>query len=354
MTLRKMGVNEEDFESFISKLYERCMKVSGLTADKIGSYLEDLFEFSDEDDDNDGNIPKLSELPQYIEQKKNEMRKLKEDIQNLQKQKKIFEEEASAANDLRDAALENEKTTVAELREFSKFKTELGKYGLSVDVDTRKLVRTIYGIKQRNEYDVGKILSEYSDIKFMQDKRDMLSTQVRALEDKIVDLRYQYSFLESQVNLHSQRLYVYDELDSIGFGLTKLKILRNTIMEIAAEDNISPSQGVDKFFEFVEKHYDVKLRQKVQEAQQQHQKEYAKPDNLNPAFPSHHDFKPSNALPNQSSLVEKQRQQLPSTSISYTIERNITNASKKTEEQNDQLNNDHDDGWYESDDDHSL
>jgi hypothetical protein len=118
MTLRKMGVNEEDFESFISKLYERCMKVSGLTADKIGSYLEDLFEFSDEDDDNDGNIPKLSELPQYIEQKKNEMRKLKEDIQNLQKQKKIFEEEASAANDLRDAALENEKTTVAELRIF--------------------------------------------------------------------------------------------------------------------------------------------------------------------------------------------------------------------------------------------
>jgi hypothetical protein len=240
--------------------------------------------------------------------------------------------------------------------EFTKFKTELGKYGLSVVDDTRKLVRVIYGVKQRNEYDVGKILSEYSDIEFMQEKRDMLSKLVRALEDKIVDLRNQYSFLESQVNLHRQRLYVYDELDSMGFGLTKLKILRNAIKEIAAEDNISPSQAVDKFFEFVEKHYDVKLRQKVQEAQQQqHQKEYAKPDNLNPAFPSHHDFKPSNALPNQSSLVEKQRQrQLPSTSISYTIERNITNASKKTEEQNDQLNNDHDDGWCESDDDHSL
>ena len=139
----------------------------------------------------------------------------------------------------------------------------------------------------------------------------------------------------------------------MGFGLTKLKILRNAIKEIAAEDNISFSLAVDKFFEFVEKHYDIKLGQKVQEAQQQHQKEYAKPDNLNPTFPSHHDFKPSTALPNQSSLVEKQRQQLPSTSISYTY-RKITNASKKTQEQNDQLNNDHDDEWYESDDDHSL
>jgi hypothetical protein len=351
MILRNMGVNEEDFESFISKLYKRCMKVSGLTPDKIGSYLEDLVEFSDEDD-NGGNIPKLSEIPYYIEQMKNEKRALKKDIQNLQKQKKISEEEASYANELRDAALENEKVTVVELREYSKFKTELRKYGLSFIDDAQKLVRIIYGIKQRG-YDVDKVLSEFSDIEFMQEKRDMLSKLDRALEDKIVDRRNQYSFLESQVNLHSQRLYVYDELDSMGFGLTKLKILRNAIKEIAAEDNISFSLAVDKFFEFVEKHYDIKLRQKVQEAQQQHQKEYAKPDNLNPTFPSHHDFKPSTALPNQSSLVEKQRQQLPSTSISYTY-RKITNASKKTQEQNDQLNNDHDDEWYESDDDHSL
>ena len=350
MILRNIGVNEEDFESFISKLYKRCMKVSGLTPDKIGSYLEDLVEFSDEDD-NGGNIPKLSEIPYYIEQMKNEKRALKKDIQNLQKQKKISEEEASLANELRDAALENVKVTVVELREYSKFKTELRKYGLSFIDDAQKLVRIIYGIKQRG-YDVDKVLSEFSDIEFMQEKRDMLSKLDRALEDKIVDRRNQYSFLESQVNLHSQRLYVYDELDSMGFGLTKLKILRNAIKEIAAEDNISFSLAVDKFFEFVEKHYDIKLRQKVQEAQQ-HQKEYTKPDNLNPTFPSHHDFKPSTALPNQSSLVEKQRQQLPSPSISYTY-RKITNASKKTQEQNDQLNNDHDDEWYESDDDHSL
>jgi ASC-1-like (ASCH) protein len=351
MILRKMGVNEEDFESFTSKICERCLKINGVTVDMIGSFLEDLLEFSDEDD-NGSNPIKLSEIRQYIEQKKNEKKAIKQDIQNLQKQKKISEEEASLANELRDAALENEKVTVVELREYSKFKTELRKYGLSFIDDAQKLVRIIYGIKQRG-YDVDKVLSEFSDIEFMQEKRDMLSKLDRALEDKIVDRRNQYSFLESQVNLHSQRLYVYDELDSMGFGLTKLKILRNAIKEIAAEDNISFSLAVDKFFEFVEKHYDIKLRQKVQEAQQQHQKEYTKPDNLNPTFPSHHDFKPSTALPNQSSLVEKQRQQLPSTSISYTY-RKITNASKKTQEQNDQLNNDHDDEWYESDDDHSL
>lgn len=263
MILRKMGVNEEDFESFISKLYERCMKVSGLTADKIGSYLEDLFEFSDEDDDNGGNIPKLSEISYYIEQKKNDKRKLKEDIQNLQKQKKISEEEASYANELRDAALENEKTTVTELREYSNFKAELIRCGLSSSIvdDARKLVRVIYEIKQRG-CDVDKVLSEYLDIEFMQVKRDMLSTQVRTLEDKIVDSRYQYSFLESQVNLHRQRLYVYDELNAIGLGLNKLRLLLNAIKEIAAENGISYKDGLDQFFEFIEKHYDIKLRLK--------------------------------------------------------------------------------------------
>ena len=62
-----------------------------MTPDKIGSYLEDLVEFSDEDN-HGGNIPKLSELSQYIEQKKNEKRAIKKDIQNLQKQKKVSEE----------------------------------------------------------------------------------------------------------------------------------------------------------------------------------------------------------------------------------------------------------------------
>jgi hypothetical protein len=318
MILRNIGVNEEDFEPFISKLYKRCMKVSGLTPDKIGSYLDDLVEFSDEDD-NGGNIPKLSELPQYIEQKKNEKRALKKDIQNLQKQKKISEEEASYANELRDAAFEDQKTTDAELREYSNFKIELEKYGLTVDDDTRKLVRVIYGIKQRTEYDVGKILSEYSDIEFMQDKRDMLSKLVRTLEDKIVYLQGQCSFLESQVNLHNQRLYVYDELKSMGLGIRELKIILNTIKEIAAENNISPLTARDNFIEFLEKKYDIKLRSKIQEQQQKNQK--------------------------------MQR------STSFIYRKTTTAFPKTSEEQSDQLDDDdnnNSDERYGSDDDHLL
>jgi hypothetical protein len=273
MILRKLGVSEEAFESFISKLYERCMKVSGLTADQIGSYLEDLVEFS-EKDDNDGNPIKLSDIPQYIEQRKNEKRTLKEEIQALKNEKKVSEEEASLAHELRDEALKDEKVSVSELREYSRFKTELGKYGLSVVDDTPKFVRVIYGIKQQNEYDVSKVLSEYSDLEFKQVNRDMLSRRVRELEHTKTTLEGECSFFRSQVDQHSQRLSVYDELKSMGFGLRELKIILNTIKEIADEYNSSPFTARDKFIEFLEEKYDMKLTLKIQEQQQKqkHQK----------------------------------------------------------------------------------
>ena len=106
----------------------------------------------------------------------------------------------------------------------------------------------------------------------MQVKRDMLSTQVRTLEDKIVNLQSQYSFLESQVNLHRQLLRIYDELNLMGFGLRELNILYNRINEISAEYKIFGYKAlVNEFFEFLEQRYNIKLRQKVHK-EYQHQK----------------------------------------------------------------------------------
>jgi hypothetical protein len=125
--------------------------------------------------------------------------------------------ETTTAQELRDAALEGEKTTSAELRIF-KFQDRIKKIWISIEEDTRKFVQVIYGIKQHG-YDVNKVLSEYSDLEFKQVKRELLNNQVRQLEDKIMNLQHQCSFLESKVNLHDQRLYVYDELKLMGLGL---------------------------------------------------------------------------------------------------------------------------------------
>ena len=45
MTMIKLGVKEEDCESFMSDVYNRC-RDQGITPENIASYLTDLLEFS--------------------------------------------------------------------------------------------------------------------------------------------------------------------------------------------------------------------------------------------------------------------------------------------------------------------
>jgi hypothetical protein len=188
MIMKKSGINENQFESFIHEVYEYCQRFD-LTPEHIASNLKELVKLSKD-------IP-FAKIPEYIEKKKNEITKLEEDIQTLKEKKEGSEVETSVANDLRDAALENEKTTVAELGEYSNFKTELRKCGLSIEEDIPKFVQVVYGIKQY-EYDVNKVLSDYSDEQIKQIKRDLLINQVKRLEDTKLGLLSECSSLESQ------------------------------------------------------------------------------------------------------------------------------------------------------------
>ena len=45
----------------------------------------------------------------------------------------------------------------------------------------------------------------------------------------------------------------------MGFGLKDLKLLRNTINEIAYANNIPQNQAQQKFYKDIEEHYDNKL-----------------------------------------------------------------------------------------------
>ena len=170
------------------------------------------------------------------------------------------------------------------------------------------------------------------------------------------------SFLESKVNLHSQLLYVYNELKSIGVGLRELKIITNTIKEIAAENNIIDYRlAIDKFFEFLEQRYDIKLRQKVLDEQQQELQKYnnnntAKPDNPNRTFPLSRNNESSSVAPKPSALVNRQgerQREMPSSSISYT-DRRITTPSKTKAEEEDEQIKPYQDEWDRSDDDRNT
>lgn len=106
----KFGVNEKEFEHFVSDIYNNSKKLD-LQPDKIAYYLDELLKFSED-------IP-LSQIPGYIKQKTNEKNKLEKDIEDLQEKIKQLEGERLAAEELYNVSLENERMTSSTLTWYS-------------------------------------------------------------------------------------------------------------------------------------------------------------------------------------------------------------------------------------------
>jgi hypothetical protein len=132
------------------------------------------------------------------------------------------------------------------LTEYSNLKAELKMHGLSIQEDIPKFVHVVHG-RRRYEYDINKVLSDYSDQEFKQIKCDLLSDQVKRLEDPIIGLHNERSFLKEQIGPLRQRLYVCHELKSMGLGSNELRLLRNTIKEMAAEKRIIYKDVIREF-----------------------------------------------------------------------------------------------------------
>jgi hypothetical protein len=66
--------------------------------------------------------------------------------------------------------------------------------------------------------------------------------------------------LENMIGVNYQKLSLCDELRSMGLGFNYLKLLCNTIREIASENGIIYSLAVEQFFESLERQYDMKLK----------------------------------------------------------------------------------------------
>jgi uncharacterized coiled-coil DUF342 family protein len=248
MMMNRLGIKEESYESFMSDVYNRCKNL-GLTPENIASYLIDLLEFSK-------TVP-YSKIPDYIELKTQEKKKLEEEIERLKEQKEDFEGQKSVAEELRDIALKHEKMTAANLKWYSDLKEELRKYGIPVD-DISQLAKVVSGIKQYG-FNTENVINEFSNL-------ELLRLQCQGYQGSITRLKSQYdtlnrdcSFLQQRVSSYNQSLSIYGELEAMGFGLKELKLLRHTVREIAVANNIRPDNAVQKFLRDIAEQYDDKL-----------------------------------------------------------------------------------------------
>jgi hypothetical protein len=290
--LESIGVNEDNFENFISSIYLQCRRINDLAPHKIASYIEDLITFSK-------TVP-FSQIEQYIDEKKNENTKLEDYKEDLESQiLELQKEEADSKNRL-DTALYNEKTTNEEIESVIDLKAQLKIYGLNIDEDIHKFVQLVNDINELG-FDVNKVLSPYQDLVLLDTKHKMLNDQINDMSNTKLGLQQSISFLQNIERHRAQRMYVYDELEAMGLGLNELRLLRNTIGEIAAENNIGSTMAVQEFFQCLEKQYDIKLRSQFQNNQQQY-------NNTRP-HDNYSNNNDSSFYPEVNSLPQQQQQQ---------------------------------------------
>src|ERR1051326_602061 len=245
-----LGVKENGFEVFILEIYNRC-KDLGLTPENIASQLRDLLEFS-----TSGVIP-FSQIPNYIKEKADEKEKLEQEIKNLELKIGMLTLEQSDRESLRDQALQDERMTAAELKSYSDLRTELRKAGIPID-EISKFAKAVNGIRELG-YDVGKVIREFSDYESVETRRKMLQDSVKMLQNEFNHLSQKCSSLEIMVNSHEQIISLFKDLDGMGFGLEELKLLWNTINEIAVANNIPLNEAPQKFVKDIEEQYRNKL-----------------------------------------------------------------------------------------------
>ena len=239
--LKNLGVDEDNFGNFVSQIYNQCKDI-GLQPECIAYNTKQILDLS-------GSMP-LSEIPNYIQEKTKEKRKLEEDIEKLKTK------ELDARTELA-LALDKKKVTLAELEQFSPLKIELDKFGIFVD-DIPRTISIIQGV-QKSGYNVDTIRQVLSDWEASCAIRAYLEKKIEDLTDKQRNLQEECDRFEEQTSIHRQKESFLTQLKNMGFGLKGLKLLFYTIKEVAGENKIPEDLAVQMFFSDIEENYDTKL-----------------------------------------------------------------------------------------------
>ena len=119
---------------------------------------------------------------------------------------------------LRDGALENEKTTVAKLREYSNLKAELKKYDLDIHTDIPKFVKLVNSIKHYS-YNVHQVLSEFEDLQSLKFQCEYLGKRVNQLVNQKKSLEQSCSTLQDMAKLSFPKTFSLRRAKIYGIGI---------------------------------------------------------------------------------------------------------------------------------------
>lgn len=242
--LRKVGVDEETLESFVSEVYQGCQS-KGITPLMIVKCSQEILSLVEK-------IP-ISQIPQYNQ-------KLIVEKQALEQEIRILRRDQARAKEEREEALKNSQTTIHNIDEVIGLKSKLSKFGLSFDslAEISKLTMILENVKEYS-FDSRTIANKLSTIDNLERRQLKLQEGLAIEEKRLQKITSERLDREKKLSLCHMRLGLYDHLERMECGLKELTILRNTILEIAKSNNINPHFAVKKFYSDIKDQYDAKL-----------------------------------------------------------------------------------------------
>ena len=151
--MQRFGITEEQFESFMSDVYDRCQKLE-LGPDQIEKYLTETI-----------NISKIvfpSQIPNYINTKIDEIEELEKQIKNRHETISELNKEISNLEEKQKSLIENNNISIDGIKWYRDIKKELTNMGIPFD-EIYLFIDCLRGIKNQG-YDANKIVTKSSEL----------------------------------------------------------------------------------------------------------------------------------------------------------------------------------------------
>jgi len=243
-SLAKLGVDDEDLESFVNKLYRQCQECN-IAPHEIVETSQQILSIRESHP--------ISQLPDHIQKQIVEAERLENELKRLREEKTNAQKE-------RDEALEGSKMTSNAIDDFIRLKRLLDKFGLSFEESKiPKLVKVLHEL-QHSGYEPIMITEKLSSIGSLQTREDELQISITNNEERLRKNTEECARYEEKLDSHRMSLGLYGKLERDGIGLKELGSLRNIVSEISAcHNNLSPYFAFRKFCRDIEGQYDKKL-----------------------------------------------------------------------------------------------
>jgi hypothetical protein len=252
--MQRLGITEEQFESFMTDIYDRCQRLE-VGPDQIENYLKEIIKLS--------KIVFPSEIPNYLQTQKKEIENLQEKNENLQQEISESNIQKALIEGKLKSVLDKSNITHEAIAWYTNSKQELENAHISIN--DISLFSQCLSILKSQGYDVTKILNKFKEVKNIDELQDFQQTTTNMHRANLEKLLRDENHLHEQINSHRLKISQIEQLESMGFGLKEFKIMYAKINEIALEHNFDYGIAVEKFLNDLDNYDDYStLKGKVE------------------------------------------------------------------------------------------